>query len=144
MHLNQLLLTMAAPVAARSVSLAARGLSDVGSSFVQFLHRASQSPPDAAESVETRFEMMAKRIQSAVADEGIGLPFRLRIEASSDAPPEVTVGGPAAEQVAQWLQQRPEVVDELTAVAQELASAFATPDRLSPSRVVAEISDRAS
>ncbi len=145
MHLNQLLLSVAVPVAARSVGIAARTIQDFGSSFAQMLHSAPVQPQtDSPQSIESRFAMLAKRIRSEIAAGGTSLPFRLRVEAAPGQPAEVTVSGPAAEEVTRWLRQQPEVAEELVAVARELASALSASDHSAPARIVAEVSDRSA
>lgn len=131
MHLNNLLFSLALPVASKAIDVAANAAQSVGQNFASFLSDAranSKTRVDGPHQTDTFSEDLAhyaEDLRDYIADSGVAGSFKIRFEVTPEGEQSAGVSGMAAEEVSELLSGNKTWLAELrklAAVRQKLDS----------------------
>lgn len=124
MQVNNLLLSLAIPAAAKTIGVASQAISNAGQSFVEALNNKQTT----TESVESSpLQDFAERLRDFLSSHGVDDAFKLRLRVDPAGTDEAAVSGENAERVAQLLRENPDLLPELRQIAHHLQANRASP-----------------
>ncbi|GIW99973.1 MAG: hypothetical protein KatS3mg111_3306 [Pirellulaceae bacterium] len=142
MQFNQLLLTLAAPAAARTIEATSRVVQELGSSFSQLLH--APPPTEGIESLETahsQLHRIAGKLREKLRQAGVPFPFRLRVQTTEYGDLEIGTGGVGGPELKATLEENPTMLTDFRKLVTQLAELHRPAATEPPPMVAVEVSD---
>ncbi len=130
MHINNLVLSLALPVASKLIDVAADAAQSLGQNFSHLLadsSTASPAPQASETSIAEELTAHADRLRDFLSAHSVTQGFRIRLEKSPSGEASGGVSGPNAETVASLLQQKPHWMRKLQTIADSAQAVHAVP-----------------
>jgi len=130
MQFTPYLMSITAPLAAKSAKAAAHVAQEVGQSFLHTLTHFAEGATeqasallaaDSAALTSDRLDQFATQFRDWLASHGIHSPFHLKFYVAENGDPVSNVTGPQSEQIVDLLYSDTKWLDKLTQIAQSAA-----------------------
>ncbi len=126
MQLNPFLLSIAAPVAAKSMQTVAHAAHEVGQGFLKTLtmlgNPATKSESASGNSLESQLAVFASSFRSWLQNQGVTGPFEMQFHLADNGDPISSVVGPESSEIVDLVYSNDALLQRLTSLA-ELAQA---------------------
>ncbi len=128
MQLNPFLISVAAPVAVKSVQSVVHAAHDVGQGFLKVLTQLGQAGTEAGadsspKSLGGQLESLAEEFRGWLLDNGIDRPFELQFHLASNGDPIANAVGADSEKIVDLLYSDSNWLDRLTRLATQAQQA---------------------
>lgn len=121
MQFNPFLLSIAAPVATRSVQTVAHAAHEVGQGFLKTLARlgntATESELAESQPVQQQLEHLANNLRSWLKHQGVSTPFELQFHLADNGDPISSVVGPESSEIVDLVYSNDALLEQLSTLA---------------------------